>query len=149
MPHEFEWRKQQQARSRNIKIKHSLLLLLCNPNLWSLLFAVNIISIYFRQWNVIRFIFVSVRKCSQQIHFVVIFCLFPIFVIACKVMKMLYERGSYYYVAAKTTICPTTFNFCFHKFWLVESISLSAKFVAFKLNLFRLWLRILYVEFIG
>ena len=134
---------------QEIKIKPSLLLLLCNPNLWSLLFAVNIISIYFRQWNVIRFIFVSVRICLQQIHFVVIFCLFPIFVIACKVMKMLYERGSYYYVAAKTTICPTTFNFCFHKFILLESISLSAKFVAFKLNLFRLRLRILYVEFIG
>ena len=68
--------KQQQARSRNIKIKHCLLLLLCNPNLWSLLFAVHIISIYFRQWNVIRFIFVSVRICLQQIHFVVYFVSF-------------------------------------------------------------------------
>ena len=112
MPQEFEWRKQQQARSRNIKIKHSLLLLLCNPNLWSLLFAVNIISIYFRQWNVIRFIFVSVRICLQQIHFVVIFCLFPIFVIACKVMKMLYERGSYYYVAAKDNYMSNNFQLC-------------------------------------
>ena len=62
---------------------------------------------------------------------------FSIFVIACKVMKIVSERGSHNFVSQRQLYVQQLSNFCFHNFYIVGRISPKI-FAVLKLNLFEL-----------